>query len=83
MYDTGLDYTDLNGETFSTKDHGGAINCATAWEGAWWYNSCHRGQLNGKYHDVAGVGRGEGICWYHWGGSYRYLKSAEMKMRHQ
>ncbi|XP_061190237.1 ficolin-1-like [Saccostrea echinata] len=53
MMKTGSSSTVLNGMFFSTSDrdndrHGG-LNCADLYKGGWWFNSCHRAFLNGKW----------------------------------
>jgi ficolin len=68
---------------FSTYDrdndrNGG--NCAVAYQGAWWYNSCHSSNLNALYLK-AGARSGKGINWYIWKRDYRSMKKTEMKIR--
>ena len=70
-----------NGCPFSTKDqdndhYGG--NCAVSWSGAWWYNACHRSNLNGIYHQGKYT-RGDGLRWLYWKADS--AKRAEMKIR--
>ena len=41
-----------NGRMFSTKDRDhdtSGYNCASQYQGAWWYSSCHTSSLNGVY----------------------------------
>ena len=64
---------------FSTKDRDNSRNnCAVSYTGAWWYNSCHHSNLNGKY--LGDKYDSRGVTWYHFK-SYRSLKFAEMKLR--
>ncbi|KAM7361902.1 angiopoietin-related protein 1-like [Cochliomyia hominivorax] len=52
------------GSKFSTKDKDNdkhdTTNCAQRFAGAWWHNSCHNSNLNGKYGDKT---MGKGIIW--------------------
>ena len=69
-----------NNMAFSTKDRDNDRNggkCAVSYTGAWWYNSCHYSNLNGKYGKKQGL---RGVHWRH----FRYgisLKLSEMKLR--
>ena len=71
-----------NNMAFSTKDRDNdrysGTNCAVSYAGAWWYNTCHHSNLNGKYlrrkHD------NRGARWYHFRSSLS-LKFTEMKLR--
>ena len=59
-----------NGMRFSTKDRDYDLwpkNCATEHSpGGWWYNGCHRANLNGIYGDP---GYWRGLNWYTWKGN--------------
>ena len=63
---------------FSTKDNDNVNNCAGMYNGAWWYKSCHKSNLNGPYLG-AGQTSGTGICWLLWKNDS--LKKTEMKTR--
>ena len=70
---------DLNGTKFSTKDNENdnwSSNCATHYQGAWWYNRCTFSNLNGLY-DGSSI---QGIVWYDWKNRYEPLKFSEMKI---
>ena len=72
----------INGMQFSTKDrdndqNGG--NCATYYQGAWWYKSCTYSNLNGVYR--SGLVGHQGIRWYHFHNNDISLKFAQMKLR--
>ena len=67
---------------FSTYDRDNdqySGNCASYWKGAWWYNSCHDSNLNGRYLK-AGDSSGKGMGWRHWKNS-NSQKKTEMKIR--
>ncbi|XP_078492750.1 ficolin-1-like [Ciona intestinalis] len=43
-----------NDMPFSTKDRNNdGHRCSVQWHGAWWYNACHRTNLNGEYSPCA------------------------------
>ena len=70
------------GHAFSTKDrdndsNGG--NCAMAYKGGWWYNSCHNSNLNGLY--LNGKSDPKGMDWSSWKGKHYSVKRSEMKIR--
>ena len=70
-----------NNMAFSTKDRDNdrrSSNCAVVSTGAWWYNSCHYSNLNGKYLGDKRADQGAG--WWHFRDSLS-LKSTEMKLR--
>ena len=71
-----------NGMQFSTKDRDNdqnSGNCATSWQGAWWYKACHYSNLNGLYR--SGLSGQQGVGWYHFLNNYNSLKFAQMKLR--
>ena len=66
-----------NGRRFSTRDNDNDMwpdNCAQYYTGAWWYNSCHNSNLNGRYFST----NDGGIVWDAWKVS-TILKFSEMK----
>ena len=72
--------TNHNNMAFSTKDRDNDRNggkCAVSYTGAWWYNSCHYSNLNGKYGNDQ---LDKGLYWYHFRNSLS-LKFSEMKLR--
>ena len=74
-----------NGVPFSTGDRdndksGG--DCASTYEGAWWFDNCFKAHLNGKYYyggDQGGYGHG--IQWYYNRGWSYSFKKCDMKIR--
>ncbi|WAR29921.1 FCN2-like protein [Mya arenaria] len=69
-----------DGMAFTTYDHDMdnviSSNCASAYHGAWWYNSCYKANLNGQYF-VPGTKYGTGMIY----NSYEILLSLkESKM---
>ena len=70
----------INGMKFSTKDQDNdntSVDCASAYGGGWWFNSCHNIFLNGLYQSGGGVNR---ITWRTWRG-ISSLSFSEMKFR--
>lgn len=62
---------------FTTKDRDNDdndANCAIAWDGAWWYNGCHRSNLNALYGSSS-------LWWIYLPGHGGYIKFTEMKIR--
>ncbi|KAM4696029.1 ficolin-2-like [Rhinophrynus dorsalis] len=73
-----------NNMKFSTKDQKNDLspeNCALQYKGAWWYNSCHLANLNGRYLLGQHSSFADGINWKS-GKGYNYsYKVSEMKIR--
>ncbi|KAJ8306783.1 hypothetical protein KUTeg_015663 [Tegillarca granosa] len=69
-----------NGYEFRTKDRVDERNCPIKYTGAWWYNSCHTSNLNGKYGDDR---FGKGLNWKSWLGHQKSLSKTEMKIRRE
>lgn len=74
-----------NGMRFTTtdvdNDKNPALNCAVASHGAWWYNSCHKSNLNGEYLGGATTSSGDGVIWLDYRGNRYSLKSSIMMIR--
>ena len=70
-----------NNMAFSTKDRDhdrSSLSCAVLYTGAWWYESCHYSNLNGKY--LGNKNDFRGTRWQHFRGRLS-LKFSEMKLR--
>ena len=76
---------DHNGCGFSTKDkdndHNLPASCAIQYNGAWWYNSCHNANLNGKYFSGSHTSYAVGVNWQTWKGYHYSLKTTQMKIK--
>ncbi|XP_066293509.1 microfibril-associated glycoprotein 4-like [Branchiostoma lanceolatum] len=74
-----------NGMYFSTQDRENDIHdtqhCAQVYKGAWWYEKCHRANLNGLYHAGVHQSFADGVNWFPWKGYDYSLKTTEMKIR--
>ncbi|CAC5412320.1 Fibrinogen-like protein A,Ryncolin-4,Angiopoietin-related protein 7,Angiopoietin-related protein 1,Ficolin-3,Ficolin-1-B,Techylectin-5A,Ficolin-2,Ryncolin-1,Tenascin-R,Fibrinogen-like protein 1,Angiopoietin-1,Tenascin-X,Fibrinogen C domain-containing protein 1-A,Tenascin-N,Ryncolin-3,Tenascin,Fibroleukin,Fibrinogen C domain-containing protein 1,Fibrinogen gamma chain,Techylectin-like protein,Ryncolin-2,Angiopoietin-related protein 6,Techylectin-5B,Angiopoietin-related protein 2,Angiopoietin-2,Microfibril-a len=73
-----------NGMMFSTTDRDNdrtLENCATKYKAAWWYNACHKSNLNGEYLGGQHSSNGNGIVWWTWKGYYYSLKSTKMMIK--
>ncbi|XP_065945223.1 ficolin-2 isoform X2 [Magallana gigas] len=72
-----------NNMYFTTKDkdndHSGG-NCAISFKTAGWFNDCFYTNLNGQYQENSRKDAKE-LSWYHWGTTWRSLKSAKMMIR--
>ena len=73
------------GLPFTTRDQDndnrGGDNCASKFKGAWWYDSCHKSNLNGLYRSGRHSSYADGVNWSRWKGFYYSLKRTEMKVR--
>ncbi|GAB1597852.1 fibrinogen-like protein 1 [Argonauta hians] len=67
---------------FSTVDRDNdkhtRVNCASQWDGGWWFTNCWRAYLNGLYHRKS-FAKFRGIAWNSW--KYEQLQGSEMKIR--
>ena len=74
-----------NGGKFTTKDRdnddGPTYNCAVAHFGAWWFRSCQRSTLNGRYpqNNQEAVGY---MTWWDLHQNYGGVIFSEMKLRY-
>ncbi|XP_062903996.1 tenascin-X-like isoform X2 [Mobula hypostoma] len=69
------------GSNFTTvdEDNDNALtNCAVSYRGGWWYQNCHRVNLNGEYGNNKDH---QGVNWFGWKGFEFSIPFAEMKMR--
>ncbi|XP_030845836.1 ryncolin-1-like [Strongylocentrotus purpuratus] len=74
------------GYSFSTRDRDhddAAGHCAGYYKGGWWYNKCHRANLNGLYLNgpTTQEEKAKGVVWDVWLGHLYSLKKTEMKLR--
>nr|XP_022307971.1 ficolin-2-like [Crassostrea virginica] len=60
------------------NDKNPVYNCALGRFGGWWYNSCHRANLNGQYGNV---NKSDGINWYAWRGFEYSMTEVRMMLR--
>ncbi|XP_062592350.1 ryncolin-4-like [Saccostrea cucullata] len=74
-----------NGMYFSTTDSGNdqyGSNCAEKFGNGWWFNQCHRSNLNGKdYRKPSSAFNA--LTWYKWSDKnlHGHLKSAQMMIK--
>jgi len=75
------------GMRFTTKDKDndmydfGWYNCARKEHGAWWYKTCGRSNLNGRYIRGGHTEDEGGIFWETARGMYYSMKSVVMKIK--
>ncbi|XP_058065833.1 ficolin-2-like [Anopheles bellator] len=76
--------SDLKGMKFSSFDADNDVwekNCAVEYTGAWWYNNCHKSNLNGQYLKGETTEFAKGMVWQTFRGYHYALKSAKMMIR--
>ncbi|XP_030834179.1 microfibril-associated glycoprotein 4-like [Strongylocentrotus purpuratus] len=56
-------------------------NCASYYQGGWWYHFCHYANLNGQYLKGPTGSYNMGVVWDGWRGLSYSLKKTEMKLR--
>ena len=74
-----------NGLRFTTIDQDNDNyrrgSCSKLFHGAWWYDTCHETNLNGKYLNGPHSTYADGIEWKSFRGYRNSLKATEMKIR--
>eukprot|EP00105_Crassostrea_gigas_P040621 XP_019924769.1 PREDICTED: ryncolin-1 [Crassostrea gigas] len=79
----GDSFAHSNNAYFSTVDVDNDNNkgdCADMFKAGWWFNTCHHNNLNGVYRKASKIDAKE-VSWYHWGNTWKSLKSAKMMIR--
>ncbi|XP_065939861.1 ficolin-2 isoform X3 [Magallana gigas] len=79
----GDSFSQSNNSYFSARDADNdnhKLNCADTFKAGWWFNACINTNLNGEYSKASRKDAKE-LSWYHWGDSWRSLKSAKMMIR--
>ena len=70
---------------FSTNnndnDENPAGSCAQDYKGAWWYNFCHRSNLNGLYLSGEHSSHADGVNWKPFRGQKYSLKRTERRSK--
>eukprot|EP00105_Crassostrea_gigas_P030251 XP_011452493.1 PREDICTED: ryncolin-4 isoform X2 [Crassostrea gigas] len=78
-------FTYSNGMMFSTKDRDNdkwGDNCAKSYGNGWWFNACHKCNLNGLYYSKK-TSAANGITWYNLGSTdaWESLRSSTMMIK--
>lgn len=74
----------LKGMKFSTLDSDNDTwrgSCAITYSGAWWYNACHKSNLNGKYLRGETSEYATGMVWETFRGYHHSLKTSKIMIR--
>ena len=78
-------HRNMNFSTKDQKNNNHKNDCASTFEGAWWYSNihCHHSNLNGRYLKGNHSSLGNGVNWRDWKakGFHYSLKRAEMKTK--
>ena len=56
-------------------------DCAEKYHGGWWYSSCHKDSMNGKYFATGVSLYAQGVHWLEWKGHYKSLKSTLLMIK--
>lgn len=75
-YHNGVGFSTIDSDNDKSPD-----NCARSFEGGWWYNSCHRSNLNGLYLNGPNDLPSKGVTWFSWKGHSYSLKRTTMMIR--
>jgi hypothetical protein len=71
-----------NGQAFSTKDKDNDIangnSCAQLYKGGWWYDNCHKSNLNGLWGNTEYA---KGLTWFPVTGYHNSVITSEIKVR--
>ncbi|XP_078321189.1 ficolin-1-like [Crassostrea virginica] len=72
-------HDNMNFSTYDRdNDNSTGYNCASLRKGGWWYNECHKSNLNGQY---ANNRWSDGINWFAWMGFEYSLPEVRMMLR--